>query len=1234
MSEGLDPLSMRLQGTHLVEASAGTGKTYTIATLFLRLLVELELAVDRILVVTFTEAAAAELRDRIRHRLLAACRELEGSHGGDPLLSRWVKARPDPERDRARLRLALRSFDEAAISTIHGFCHKVLHESAFETGTPFESELVANEQPLIEEVVADFWTKQVVDADPRFVSYLSQHGVGPRKWVRLANLAASHPDAPVLPTRAEIGESPRVAAFLRAFERCRELWWSDREELLRRLLDHPGLHKAWLPKAELPGWFQVLDAFFREEDPGASLGPRVLDKLTVQHLTRCTNKGHTTPSHPFFVECETLVTARGPLLESFELRRVELERALVAYVRKELPRRKRATATQSFDDLLQVLDKSLARRGAGKALAASIRGRYRAALIDEFQDTDPVQYRIFRAIYGGSSQPLFLIGDPKQAIYAFRGADVFAYLQAGRGVPARARHTMDRNWRSDPELLAALQHLFAVPRPFLLEDIDFVPVQPRPGAQARLHRGGQPLPAFEVRFVRRRGSATPKNTRSKHPSIPISWGDRELPAVVAQDIAQLLESGAMIGEPGNARPIHAGDVAVLVRKNAQAQQIQAALRRVGIPGVVYGDASVLQTREAQELTRVLGAIAEPTHNSLLRAAITTELLGVTADELDAMSQDDRAWSRWVQDLRRWHAMWVDRGFIQMFRALLTEAGISERCLRLLDGERRMTNLLHLAELLHTAATSSHLGPAGLLRWLQEARHQDQTRADENKLRLERDDKAVQLITIHRSKGLEYPVVYCPYLWSPDDLRSDEQEYLRFHDPEDDDRLKLDIGPKPANRHQRQEHPHVARAKFESDAEGLRLLYVALTRARHRVMLLWGAFEGAHHSALGYLLHADETDPAADLDARRDQVAAQIKGKSDDELLERLLRRAHPSWRISELDQVAPHLRTPTADGPAPDLKARSPRPDIDRLWRTASFTQIAGARQLGLDPAEGRDHDELVVGEGSAPPSTGQSDEVPLAHFPRGAGVGNLFHHVLEHLDFAAPPAERHALVEQSLRTFGLLDPELTELAERSLDQILATPLLEDGSLCLRDVSRSRRLDELEFLFPVRGREPEAAFTRRSLATALAVDRTGLPEDYPEHAGRLGFSPLRGFLKGFVDLVFEHDGRWYVVDYKTNHLGDRFEHYARPGLVQAMVEHHYVLQYHLYAVAVLRHLSRRVAGFDPRRDFGGVFYLFLRGMSPEQGPRTGVYFDRPPLARLQALDRALIAAPGQSGGSR
>lgn len=1197
----LDAMAVPLRGLTLIEASAGTGKTYTIANLYLRLVVEQGLTVDEILVVTFTEAATAELQARVRRRLRAA---LDAAHGrGDDGEVTTLTGRVGRATVRRRLQIALADFDEAAISTIHGFCRRMLQENAFESGVPFDIELEADQGPLVEELLADFWAREVAGADPLWVSELRARKVTADSLADLLGAAISSPDTAVIPEEVEPVDGPAV--YRAAYATARTAWLPHRDAVVGDLLGSPALSRSRYRRPTMEALVADIDRFFADPTPQDTALPKNLDRLTPDALARGTKKNQDPPSSPFFAACPPLLETRG----TFDRQLLHLRRRLVDYARAEAGPRKAERNCLSFDDLLHRLDGALAGPG-GDRLAHAIHRRYRAALIDEFQDTDPVQYRIFRAIYGGRREPLFLIGDPKQSIYKFRGADVFAYLRAVTDAGDRG-YTLGVNWRSDPTLIRAVNGLFGRgERPFVFERIEFGPVAARPGSVDRLEIGGRTPPPLQIRFVPRDGSP---GRPGKSNAITGDYSGAALFDDVAADIARLLSSGAALrGTDGeDRRDIRAGDVAVLVRTNLQAAATQRALRRLRIPSVLRSQESVLESPEAGELLTLLRAVHEPGDGGRVRAALATPLLGLSGDRIAALRDDDRGWEAWTAAVRRWREVWVDDGFIQLFRRVLDARIVAggppthARLLASVDGERRTTNLLHLAELIHQAETRGRLGCAGVLRWLARQMADPGRSADAAELRLESDELAVQLVTIHKSKGLQYPVVYCPFLWKRRPV--DPRDPFSFHDPTRGERAVLDLGSEDLATHH-------ALAERESLAEDQRLLYVALTRAEHLCVTVWGGFTNAGSSPLGYLLHRPPgvTDPS--------QLDAHVRAMDDDQLRAELDRIAADSGGAIGVEDLPDGPGTPLefVGAGADPLSARAVRRSLRLPWWPSSFSRMAASEEaLTPEEADGRDHDRSAAGAGPARTGGETGERVLLWEFPRGARPGSCIHEIYEDLDFQAPD-DLAELVPVKLGRFGLSADRWGEVLERAIRDSLVTPLDREASrLTLAGIPSSRRIDEMEFILPV-ALDGGRRLTSERLAAVL--QRHGGPAArYADRVRGLGFGALRGYLRGFIDLTFEHEGRWYVADYKSNWLGEGRNEYAGDGLWSAMAGHHYVLQYLLYLVALHRFLRVRLPGYDAEQHLGGAYYLFLRGMDPSTGPARGVFEDRPPAALIREL---------------
>ena len=1221
----LDALTTPLERS-LIEASAGTGKTYTITTLFLRLLLQSGLSVGQILVVTFTNAATRELYDRVRTRLREALTAFEEEQSDDAVLAALLRESPDRERSRERLQTALRDFDDAAIFTIHGLCQRILHEHAFESGTSFEAELTTSQESLLAEVVDDFFAQTLYEASPALVRQMIDEKVGRERLVALAKKGIADPTMPVLPDPPD----PKVIeASLRVFEAAKAAaaasWASDRARILKGI-DDAKLSQVQYKAVAIDAAAQQMDQLLRSDRRSGTALSKRLELFTTAKLTGATTKkSGPVPTHPFFGHCDALLAAAAAATLDSKSRMILLQRDLITYARREMPLRKDAAHLQSFDDLLHRLDAALT-GPLGPALAAAVRGKYKAALIDEFQDTDPVQYRIFAAIYRDSkSSPQFFIGDPKQAIYSFRGADVFAYLGAAQDTGADRLFTLDTSYRSDPGLVEAVNTLFARPRaPFLLDQIGFSPV--KAAKTTRMHLGEAPVTPFRILFYPREASSSAKAT-----SLTKGAANLSIPDAVAADVARLLASGTTI----EGRPVSPGDIAILTRKNQQAMDMQAALRALRIPCVLQGDASVFDSHEAVEMEALLGAMAAPSNGGAVRLALTTSVFGLRADEIESLDRDDEAWDAHAQRFQSWGARWRDHGFIAGFRRLLDELQVPSRLLSWTDGERRLTNLLHLAELLHVAQVSEHLGPAGLLRWLATVRRdqdaRDEAGAEAAQMRLESDDAAVKLVTIHKSKGLEYPIVYCPYLWDGTLLYKADLKTPMFHEPPPslDQQRKLDLGSADLEK-------HLQYAAREAAAENLRLLYVALTRAKHQCVVVWGHMKDAATSALGYLLHQDGAE-SGDL---FETTSTRLLGLDDAGMLADLAglvadARGTIAVETLSLDPGKHHAPVPTAP---PALEFRPVSRGLESFWRTSSFSGLIGGGNAEARADEGRDRDGAVTADplldGDATEATTIEGELVLLHaFPKGARPGEMLHKVFEDIDFSAPEADIAAAVAISLAHFQVApEEEWKDLLGRAVREALETPLRAPGAdaatvFTLRRVSREKRLNELEFIFPVgpTSRAPEHRFTAKALGEVLERHAgPAIPAGYAAALQRLTFLPLEGFLRGFIDLVFEQDGRYYVVDYKSNHLGASPADYGEAALSEAMAHHHYFLQYHLYVVAVHRYLQARLPGYDYDAHFGGVFYLFVRGMAPDRGDNAGVFADRPSRALVLALS-ALFA---------
>ncbi|MBW1787832.1 MAG: exodeoxyribonuclease V subunit beta [Deltaproteobacteria bacterium] len=1198
-----DLLNSPLMGTNLIEAGAGTGKTYTVTALFLRLIIESGLTVDQILVVTFTEAATEELKQRIRDNLNSAINAFMNNGSDDPFLDGLAAKEKRPKQALRRLKEALRAFDQAAISTIHGFCRRVLHENAFESGGLFDTELVTAQDDLKREIAEDFWRLHLYTASPLFVEYGLANGLTPDKLALSLPNRIALPDLKVIPRIDPPETDPLEAEFEGTFRDVATAWPEAKDEVAHILLEHDSLNRKRYGKGNVPAWVAGMARYAASGggDPALFNG---FEKFTVGSLSESIKKGKSLPQHDFFNICERHARARDRLVHAFNAVRMRLIADFMAYAESEFQKRSAFQNIQTFDDLLLNFRRALS-DVRGKVLSTAVTRQFRAALIDEFQDTDPVQYAIFKETFGSRGRPMFFIGDPKQAIYSFRGADIFAYMTAAKEVSAR--YTLRENWRSSADYISAVNAVFSGrENPFVFSDIPFHPAKPAPGkASPRLKLDGRIAPPLELWLM---NAETLTNSTS---AITADPARKIISSAVANEISRLLalaaRNRAMLGD----RPLREADMAVLVRTNKEARMIREALSAAGIPSVIHGTGDLFQTRETMEMERLLLAVAGPDDDRALRAALSTDIMGVTGDAMESMQDDPGAWEGWIEKFGNYRDAWVGRGFIRMFMDFASTEEVLPRLMAFPDGERRCTNLLHLSEVLQQTAVERNLGVAELMKWLAAQRRPDALRVEEHLLRLDSDEKAVRVITVHKSKGLEYPVTFCPFSWHGSRIKKGGA--VLFHDDSDRLRLTLDMGSDDLP-------DHIRATEKEYLAENLRLLYVALTRARCRCYMVWGRIRGAETSAPAYVFHKSELK---DRQAVVDDTAHWFKALTDRDVAQEVRETLAPAGTAVKVRQI------PLEDGPkAPpraektiSLECRPFKGRIGRDWKISSFSSlVSGIHDVDeLPDHDGASYRDEETGGSAAPGETPKAAR-SIHDFPKGARPGNFMHDIMEHLDFTVAGDDAAAdLVEKKLADYGF-DRDWKGAVLQMIQNVVQAPLdPADTNLTLSGIPWTDRLVELEFTFPLNRLSPgRLKQIFRDLPGRL------LPTGLPTTLERLDFAPAEGFMKGFMDLVFHWQGRYYLVDWKSNHLGDGPEDYDQASMNSAMDAHGYALQYLLYSLALDLYLKRRLAGYDYKRHFGGVFYVFMRGVEPGMGPDYGIYRDRPHAELIDRFRRELV----------
>jgi exodeoxyribonuclease V beta subunit len=1210
--ERFDLLEFPLDGLRLIEASAGTGKTFSLTGLYLRLLVEKRLDVRQILVMTFTNAATQELRERIRTRLARAARlaaDLSLALPGDDedrvacsIVARAAEQEPQPGIAR-RLREAAARMDDATISTIHAFAHRAAEENAFDSGMPFDRGEQVDDAAIRQEAIRDYWRRHVFGCAPAECAALRELWPTPEHLARQIGPALAKPHV--------LLDGPADVELAAAIQRTRELWNADVGKLgalladaydADKLLKTGALYKAIKADGGVAAFIGRLEGGLTGTASGhpglpAWLAGLATDAGAAPHI-KVKFRASVRPQD------QELVRALATLAP---LARLAAIRSALATVRETIRSRKRSARQFSFADMIEALHEAVTDPGRGSALADALHRTWPYALVDEFQDTDPLQYQILDRIYsrlqsgresGRQTGALVMIGDPKQAIYAFRGGDVFAYLAAARD--ADGRYELDTNYRSTRGVLAAIDALFRGPAgatrhgEFLNPDIRFHTVLPgrKDGDRVVLHRG-KPLPSLTAWAVPGEALTAPR-------------GRAILLDATVTKICELLDpiTGARTRAGEADDPVAPGDIAVLVNTNREAADVQRALARRGVPAVCLQHASIFESEEARDLLLVLRAADSAASPEAMRAALTTTVFGLRMGDLLALAMDDVAWQRLVERFQDAHETWRTLGVLALLEPLLQDA--ASRVLALDDGERRMTNYLQLAELL-AQAQSETFGNAGLLRWLgaQIADPGNDSPTDARELRLESDDALVRIVTIHRVKGLEYPIVFVPFLpWLG--ARQSAPPFI-WHDAEG--RARLDFG--------LQGTDHAAAAALESRAEALRLLYVALTRAKQACYVGWGAIRGAQSSAFAWLLQADDIAEPHRIETARSNLPDWLNGATVRARLEAWVERAAGAVRVEPPPTALPSgYRAPFGDAPTgsarSDLPAR--RPD----WSVLSYSRlVAGGRHQ--EPGSG-DDDEAPD---PLPHPTAAAEDGAIVL--RGSGFGTAVHKILEQTDPADWPApgspyadDQLERVERTLANAGMplgddrARASLLESVANLVSRTLFTPLPAIGPLAR--IPADRRLVEMEFFMSLGGGQSHRIvefLNQHGYGHGLQLARRQ--------------QLLNGLMQGFVDLTVEADGRYWIVDYKTNHLGARLEDYRPDALALAVRRGHYDLQYLIYLVALHRHLGRSLHGYDPVEHLGGAQYLFVRGLSGADAS-TGVHVDSPTPGFIVALDALFAGA--------
>ena len=1171
-----------LIGSSLIEASAGTGKTFAISQLVLRLVLQAQpgfkdraLNINEILVVTFTKAATQELKDRIRLNMNAALHYLslpKDDAKNQDIVATIVDAACE-ESDKStvytRLREALLYLDDAPIFTIHGFCQRILADYSFLTGQPSQQTLLENNREIILDACQELWRACVYPADIAEVRYFTSLFKSPddisSKLSRALDadlVDASHNENIIKPEDVFLQLQALLADFSQTYQLAVEYWHGEKQSI--QALFGEGMGRSFTKK-NLPVWLDALDDYFNDAtyqlsgfDQCARFGQSQINQKIPKEP----------PQHPLFDLIDTL----NEIIERLKPQLLSgVRQALLALIVKKQQEKN----VLFFDDLVKRLSHVLGSDTAvSLQLKQALRASYPAALIDEFQDTDQWQYQIFAQIYQPQDLCCLMIGDPKQAIYSFRGADINSYFLARNAVDDKKRYTLATNYRSHPSLVKNINALFSHnKKAFCIEGFPEYPQVNSPASFA----DKQALTLSEADELTNCNFSVIRLSGDSKTLVDISRS--EAADKTAQYIQQLLLHQTLI----NNKAIVPADIAILVRSGTQANIMQQALSKAGVNSVYLAKDSVLSSSQASEFLKVLQAIADPLDSTFMCAALACELIAYSGDDIFALQQQLTELHKLQLIFRSAYECWQDKGFICMWQQFMADFLIAETLLASSLGERKLTNLNQLSEIFQHLDDSVST-PLQKVEALQGLIHDAVDNDEFQKLRLETEANLVNIITIHKSKGLEYPLVCCPFLFDASSGGSDIFTTV-FNAQTQQRELHWQASSEVKKQY--------AVANF---AEDIRLLYVALTRAAYHFSCCWGPVKGIEKTALYHLLY-DRNTALKDLDETRFwQCLSNLDGFIFD-----------PQESFSAVTQK----EEVTATKKGHCLEKRIFSSSVKPAYVARSYSSILNATPYD---AEVKDRDEQAEQKVVLPMPAFSAN---IFHFPKGSDAGNFMHQVLEDVDFQDPSIDLPNILNTQLQRFGFDDGMWSPILTTYFKQLLGISL-SPLSCSLSSIKSQSLCKEMGFYL-------QAHENRGDVFKALLVqyrEDLGIQKGLEHLSVDMVFNDVKGFFKGFIDLVFEDNGEYFVLDYKSNFLGFESCDYNLQAMHFAIEEHYYDLQYLIYVAALQRYLKQRLPNYNYQQHIGGVFYLFLRGMVPDNS--TGIYYVKPPQAIIDALENIFI----------
>ncbi len=1201
MSKKLESIyDLEWDARSIIEANAGTGKTYTIVGLFLRLLLEKDLKVDEILVVTFTNKAASELRERILESLRKAKSLLNGEiETNDAFLSELLKETDNKAEAVKTINQAILNFDDSLISTIHGFCQKVLKEEALLAGSTFDAE-ISREDTQLEEATEDFWRE--------FVAENSDSEIGQYKLETLYNFKRQgyepvHPESlkrflnnlfkkPYAEIEGEVMDDvdEYLADVIQLREKLENSWGDHKEFVRKEFLKCELSHYS---DRNVTSRIQKMDDFLNSP----LYGNESIDQLKffrwsyVDDDSNLTSKGTKKPQYCDFFE---LIDEYSELISDIEKVKTTLLQVAYRRINERRNKLKLDSETYSYDDLLIKLRDSLTAGSNADGLARKLRKRYSVALVDEFQDTDPIQYQIFDKIYPATSvdASLLMIGDPKQAIYTFRGADVYAYLKAKDDLQGDV-YTLQDNYRSSEGVIEGVNALFEFSdSPFLDKQIGY-------------NSSGVGLKHLNQQFLKN-GKSAPGIHFTVYEPFQTGKDDLRYYSVnqSIREICEMLEDNALQildEESKEMRQVKPGDIAILVSTNRDAERMKRELKKVGLSAVTYSREKVLESFESVRIKLLMESVLDPINSSKAGNLLVSGFFGFDGDHLYRSKDDDKFLAQLFETLNELNEIWNRQGFYAMMRYLLFEQDSLHHFSAQPNSERVLTNLFHLSDICSKAEQEQALSMGELYHWfLNEMKRAEDD--DEKTQLLESDQKLIKILTVHTSKGLEFPIVFCPFLWEGT-RREKGDHFNEYHDEENLLKINVDFR-KGANT------DIVRKSVLESVSEEVRKAYVAITRAKYQCRIIWGSHTDSHLSGMGGVMLGKKF-LEEQIDNKLGDKEKQIDtAKFIDKISE--VQSKYSEYisldKISEYERRTEPVKLSDESESIPDYQPYKGPEELDPGRRLDSFSSLNSHGQDASQP----DYDQTLDNYVSfLEAGTEQKKVQNIFTFPKGATAGTAIHKLFEHEDFEFATANQINLIpiaEQVLEQYNFSEI-WSGVLQRMMRDVTGSKI---GDMDLSNVKRSDEIRELEFHFPS---------AELNLDEIISIIRNNSPTD-------MNKSTIQNYLTGFIDLTVRQNGKYYILDYKSNYLGDQIEDYEPEKLKQEIESANYDVQYHIYTVALKKYLTARIPDFDYDHDFGGVAYLFVRGM--RSGSGNGVWSVKPDKEVINRLEKYLTFATKNS----